>query len=458
MPLRYRGDAGAGRRRGRRPLDRRSGAGRAAVARRAGRRPPTTPAPSPAATTEATARRATADASRRRAGRPDEGERSPRSGGPRPTTWRVTIADVVDSRWAVVDEDDGATRAARWRDVAVLLPARTALAALEEALEEARIPYRLEGVALLWGSDEVRDVLAVLRAVDDPVDRVAVLGALRSPGLACGDDDLVTWRQAEGTLGPAPARAPGPRGPPRGVGHGRPGPAARRAVVARAVGHGGRAPSTSCAASSSASPTTGPATTGSGCAGSWTRPGSSTRRWAGRCGRSCAWAELQAEDDRRSGGVGPPDPDDDAVRVMTIHGSKGLEFPVVVLAGLERDVASGAAGPDRAVDARTGARSCAAVGRCARSASTRPTRVSASSTASKQHRLLYVGMTRARDHLVVCLHHKQLKETATATPTDGRPAPGHLPAASPQLWRRLPIAALTPTDVADDEGAAAEAA
>ena len=47
-------------------------------------------------------------------------------------------------------------------------------------------------------------------------------------------------------------------------------------------------PSTSCAASSSASPTTGPATTGSGCAGSWTRPGSSTRRWVGHCGRSCA--------------------------------------------------------------------------------------------------------------------------------------------------------------------------
>ena len=65
-----------------------------------------------------------------------------------------------------------------------------------------------------------------------------------------------------------------------------------------------------------------------------------------------AWAELQAEDDRRSGGVGPPDPDDDAVRVMTIHGSKGLEFPVVILAGLERDVAPGARGPDRAVDRR----------------------------------------------------------------------------------------------------------
>ena len=29
-----------------------------------------------------------------------------------------------------------------------------------------------------------------------------------------------------------------------------------------------------------------------------------------------------------------PEPDDDAVRILTVHGAKGLEFPVVVLAGL----------------------------------------------------------------------------------------------------------------------------
>jgi ATP-dependent helicase/nuclease subunit A len=64
----------------------------------------------------------------------------------------------------------GTQRPARWADIAVLIPARSALPALEDALEDAGVPYRLEGAALLWGAEEVRDVLAVLRATDDPAD------------------------------------------------------------------------------------------------------------------------------------------------------------------------------------------------------------------------------------------------------------------------------------------------
>lgn len=29
-----------------------------------------------------------------------------------------------------------------------------------------------------------------------------------------------------------------------------------------------------------------------------------------------------------------PEPDDDAVLILTVHGSKGLEFPITILAGL----------------------------------------------------------------------------------------------------------------------------
>ena len=49
------------------------------------------------------------------------------------------------------------------------------------------------------------------------------------------------------------------------------------------------------------------------------------------------WVELQQEERARIAEVVVPDSDDDAVRIMTMHVSKGLEFPVVFVLGLAQD-------------------------------------------------------------------------------------------------------------------------
>ena len=109
------------------------------------------------------------------------------------------IADAVrrirEERWPV--GDDG--HAARLADICVLIPTRTSLPALEDALESAGLPYRVESSSLVYASPEVRDLLTVLRAIDDPTDEVAIVAALRSPMFACGDDDLVEHRGADGS-------------------------------------------------------------------------------------------------------------------------------------------------------------------------------------------------------------------------------------------------------------------
>ena len=54
------------------------------------------------------------------------------------------------------------------------------------------------------------------------------------------------------------------------------------------------------------------------------------------------WLAHQVDEDARAVELVVPEPDDDAVRILTVHGAKGLEFPVVVLAGLgvaDRNVA-----------------------------------------------------------------------------------------------------------------------
>ena len=55
----------------------------------------------------------------------------------------------------------------------MLLPARTSLPFLERALEAAEIPYRAETSTLVYGTREVRELMLVARAVDDPTDSLS---------------------------------------------------------------------------------------------------------------------------------------------------------------------------------------------------------------------------------------------------------------------------------------------
>jgi ATP-dependent exoDNAse (exonuclease V) beta subunit len=344
----------------------------------------------------------------------------------------TAIDHLVRHRWLVEDIGTGTRRPVRFADITVLIPARSSLLALEDALDEAAVPYRLEGAALLWGAEEVREVLAVLRATDDPADAVAVLGALRSPGLACGDDDLVTWHAAGGSWDPRTAPPPGLEGHP----------------VAQAMDglhrlHRERwwsEPSAMVAATYRELRSFELVLSHPRPRDYWHRlrwlqdqarlfdetPGGTMRAFL-------AWAQRRAAGDGRVGSVGPPDPDDDAVRVMTIHGAKGLEFPVVVLAGLERDQADAPRPPavvwtdDHTPEIRVG-----------------PFRTAGFEQAGlrdqhlddlERHRLLYVGMTRARDYLVLCLHHKQRN---SATDSSLAALVTRICAANPALRRGLP--------------------
>ena len=65
------------------------------------------------------------------------------------------------------------------------------LPALEDALERADVPVRVESQSLVFSTGDVRDLLAVLAAIDDPTDEIAVVAALRSPAFGCTDSALV---------------------------------------------------------------------------------------------------------------------------------------------------------------------------------------------------------------------------------------------------------------------------
>jgi ATP-dependent helicase/nuclease subunit A len=116
------------------------------------------------------------------------------------------LADIAvrakTEKWQVRGPDDVAGNAtyrdASYRDLALLLPTRTSLPAIEAALQVRNVPYRIESRSLVWATDAVRDVVTLLQALVAPADEVAVVATLRHPGLACNDRDLVEWAAAGG--------------------------------------------------------------------------------------------------------------------------------------------------------------------------------------------------------------------------------------------------------------------
>ncbi|RPH79019.1 MAG: hypothetical protein EHM80_08875, partial [Nitrospiraceae bacterium] len=90
----------------------------------------------------------------------------------------------------------------------------------------------------------------------------------------------------------------------------------------------------------------------------------------------------------------------DAVRVLTIHKAKGLEFPVVILPGLHQGAKSPRKGPSIQYDWSSRCYSLQMGGRANLGAVLVNMKMSVRERA-EQRRLLYVGMTRARDLLVL---------------------------------------------------------
>ncbi|MFO7654879.1 MAG: UvrD-helicase domain-containing protein [Candidatus Krumholzibacteriia bacterium] len=95
-----------------------------------------------------------------------------------------TVAQIVAERTVVERDHAGGglhRRPARWGDVLVLCRARTHVGHYEQALRERGIPILPAGRGTLAVSREVQDVLALLRWLVFPADETCLAAVLRSP-------------------------------------------------------------------------------------------------------------------------------------------------------------------------------------------------------------------------------------------------------------------------------------
>jgi ATP-dependent helicase/nuclease subunit A len=107
------------------------------------------------------------------------------SGIPGSPSWKVQ-----NSR----GQEGGNWRTPRYGDIAILLPVLSRADILEEALRDRGIPYVLEGGKFYYARSEVSSAITALRAVANPNDSVALYGALRSIFFGISDEDMLRAR------------------------------------------------------------------------------------------------------------------------------------------------------------------------------------------------------------------------------------------------------------------------
>ena len=350
------------------------------------------------------------------------------------------LQQIVAQGWQVLDrdatEESGREtyRAATYSDICILMPARTSLPALERALEGGGVPYRLESASLVFETQEVRDLLNCLKAIDDPADQVATVAALRSAAFGCSDVDLFRHHEEGGRFNCL-------SGPPDGAS----GPVSE-ALLELGRFHQGRLWQSTAylidrfvrerrlMEAASGHPRMRE---------QWRRYRFLVERaWqftaagGGSLRAFIRWVESQMAEGARVTESPVPESDEESVRVMTVHAAKGLEFPVVVLTGINSDRGSRV---DTVLFDRRNGRVDVGVGSEQDRTSTSgyeelKVREGLMSNA-EDVRLMYVATTRARDHLVLSLRRS---DGGRGERTRAAAISRHL-ADSPHLWEPVAL-------------------
>ncbi len=323
----------------------------------------------------------------------------------------ATVVRAVTDGWTVTDPVEDRQRPARLGDITILLPARTSLPWLEQALENAGVPYRAETASLVFATPEVRDLLMIARAVDDPTDELAVVAALRSPALGCGDDDLYRYRAELGgrwdhqRVDDLPGRDPVVAGMAwMGALHRERPWLAPAQILDRIIEERQLLELGACRHRHREV---------------WRRLRfvvDQARAWTDATGgdlrQYLTWVHLQASESARVAETVLPETDTDAVRIMTVHASKGLEFPITIVSGLttQRRVQQARVHvvwpPEGGIGYRLGADNTTPLYE-----DFQP--IDEQLDDHERLRLLYVACTRARDHLVVSMHRVDSKPSGS---------------------------------------------
>lgn len=320
------------------------------------------------------------------------------------------IAEMVQSGFAVRGKEG--VRPCRYDDFCILLRGRKGFPTYEGALRTAGIPVFADSAADLLDEPHIRPFAALLRVIDNPAQDIPLAAVLLSPLFPYTADDLVALRRAcpQGSLYGAVL-----------------GDAADRfAEFIAALTEYRRLARTlpvaelleELLARTGYLAAVGALPDGARCREDLL----SFTAWASGAGRAGLPALIRAMDaaaangglNQSAGGQTRPG----CVSIMTVHRSKGLEFPVVFVADTDHKFNQSDAIRPVLTHSRLGVGVMLRAPRAAKRFKTLPYAALAQAirteTLSEEMRVLYVALTRAQDALIITV---PLKNTASSLKT-----------------------------------------
>ncbi|MBY0565743.1 MAG: double-strand break repair helicase AddA [Hyphomonadaceae bacterium] len=310
------------------------------------------------------------------------------------------VRDMIAAGDAIWDEDSGEQRAMRPGDVLLLVRARGAMfRELIKALKSAKLPVAGADRMVLRDELAVEDCLALMRVALDPADDLSLACVLKGPWCNLTDDDndlfpLAYDRKAGETLHKRLMANTDERLAPA------------RALVSEVIARSG-ADAFAFLSWALETPHGGGET---GWRRVFERLGPETRdpieellqRALKPAGHIAPTLQRFISDiDLDSGQVKRElEAEHGAVRIMTVHGAKGLEAPIVILPDATGDVGDA---PDNGLIFDDDEGPFVSFRTKDDDAKVATARAAHEQRALREHwRLLYVAMTRARDRLIVC--------------------------------------------------------
>lgn len=326
-------------------------------------------------------------------------------------------------------EEEIVHRAPTWRDFGILFAAMTDVGIYEYALRREGIPFYTVAGRGFYNRQEIRDCINLLSALENLTDELSLVGALRSPMFAVSDDTLYWLTRPRLPLMDAMRQAADGDFEHQQHIKADQQPRLQRAVRVIDRLRAARDRLTLSELMERVAAETGLASVhltqfaGRQAAANIRKLADLARRFEATgeysLRRFVEYLRDLVVSEEHEGLATVHEEASDVVRLLTVHKAKGLEWPIVVVPDLARPPRAGSAdplldermGPVPKMESEDGEATWGAAGSLVRCRHQEQ-------EVAERRRLLYVALTRARDHLILSASYELNKDGTLASNVD----------------------------------------